>query len=254
MKWLQRWMRIKKNKSAASVFIDYEYWYATYLEMYHKKPDLVQLRKRLEERYSIKEILVFADFSKDKMQSELEKLETTANNVINTFQKAIKQNMCVTETCMLDYIYQYEMENPHTNCYLLFSNSECFCRVIRFLQKRRKDVLVLGVRNTLSFFQKNGVCKTIEIPLVEEIRNKYFGMIVRNMEYALECPTIIPTFRTTVKAVAKYNKESEYKIHIALEEMIKQGLIIQREWNIEPGRTIKVLDTDWDKVNAAGLN
>lgn len=89
---------------------------------------------------------------------------------------------------------------------------------------------------------------------MEEIQNKYFGMIVRNLEYALERPKIIPTFRTTVKAVAKFNKEPEHKIHIALEEMIKMGLVIQREWNIEKGRTIKVLDADWGKVDAAGLN
>lgn len=253
MKWF--WERINKKNTGktAVVCIDYGYWYTAYHKMYRDKPDLAKLRNKLEQQYMIKEFAVFANLENNTLKNEKENLRRMAECIINTVPCVENHNEYMTEFIMLDYIYQYEIENPQTDCYMIFSYNECFSSVIKFLRNRKKEVWVLGVRNTLSTKVKEVANKIIEVPSTEEIQKKYFRMIVQNFAYVSDKPGIIPTFRTTVKSVARYNDESEVKIHIALEEMINIGLVIQRKWEVEPGKTIKVLDADWQKVRAEGL-
>lgn len=252
MKWF--WERFKKNTvKTAVVCIDYEYWFTAYYKMYRDKPNLAKIRNMLEQQYCIKEITVFANWANNVRKNERENLQRMAEHIINTGLGVENQNEYMTEFIMLDYIYQYEIENPQTDCYIIFSNSECFCPAIKFLRNRKKEVCVLGVRNNLSTKLKEVANKSIEVPSAEEVQKKYFRLIVQNFAYVSDKPGIIPTFRTTVKSVARYNDISEVKIHIALEEMINIGLVIQRKWEVEPGKTIKVLDADWQRVRAEGL-
>lgn len=255
LKWF--WKRIgnkEKTPATAVLYIDYGYWYETYRRMYQEKPNILKLQNKLEQQYYVKEIIVFADLTKYAIERELENTEKVAYHVVDTHQDEFSRGNFMTEFIILNYLYQCEIENPQTTSYIFFSNSECFCPAIKFLRQRKKEIIVLGVRNVLSPLLKNAASKTIEIPSLEESQNKYFYMIVKNLNYVSNRPEIIPTFRTTVKAVARYNNVSEIKIHMALEEMIKNGLVIQRTWTVEPGKTIKVIDADWGKVSAAGLN
>lgn len=249
MKWF--WERFKKNTvKTAVVCIDYGYWY-TAMKKYKEQPDLAKLRNKLERQYDIKETTVFVNFNENMMQEEIEGLQKSLEHII--VNQGVDQKEYMTEFRMLDYVYQYEIENPQTDCYIIFSNSECFCPAIKFLRNRKKEVCVLGVRNNMSTKLKEVANKSIEVPSAEEIQKKYFKLIIQNFAYVSDKPGIIPTFRTTVKSVARYNGISEVKIHIALEEMINIGLVIQRKWEVEPGKTIKVLDADWQRVRAEGL-
>lgn len=249
MKWF--WERFKKNTvKTAVVCIDYGYWY-TAMKKYKEQPDLAKLRNKLERQYDIKETTVFVNFNENMMQEEIEGLQKSLEHII--VNQGVDQKEYMIEFRMLDFIYQYEIENPQTDCYIIFSNSECFCPAIKFLRNRKKEVCVLGVRNNLSTKLKEVANKSIEVPSAEEIQKKYFRLIVQNFAYVSDKPGIIPTFRTTVKSVARYNDISEAKIHIALEEMINIGLVIQRKWEVEPGKTIKVLDADWQRVREEGL-
>lgn len=123
MKWFWRWKKTSKKETAV-VFIDYEYWYVSYYKMYHERPDLMKLRNILEEQYCIKRILIFADFTKDNLMTQVKDLEQIADNVINTYRKDFKRKGYITEICMLDLSINMRLKThkPIVICFFPIAN------------------------------------------------------------------------------------------------------------------------------------
>lgn len=248
MKWISGLIRKKK----VAVFINYEYWFRASLKQCFRKPELKKLCDEIEKKYLLKDIKVFADFSDGIMQNEVDVLRESTGSIISLEPRHCCQKDFLIDFGMLDSIYQYEAEHPKICSYILLTGSDCFRPVVEYLiQKRNKAVTVIWV-GECNLNLKAMATTAIGIPSEDYIQKRYFRMIIRNLEYVKNKSGIIPTFLTTVKSVAKYNSEPEHKIHSTLQEMIKRGLVVQKERNIS-GKRIKIIDANWYLANAAGL-
>ena len=63
---------------------------------------------------------------------------------------------------------------------------------------------------------------------------------------------VIPTFRTTVDAVSKYNEVSPVLIETALEKMLELGYLYQKHTAIS-FNTVKTIAVKWDMLIRDGL-
>lgn len=234
--------------------MDYEHWFYSYQQLYYMKPDPAGWRKTLEDTYDLDDIMIFADFSYDKISAELPKLRTITNTIIETQQVKGHHKKDMTDFIMLDYIYQTAALRPEIDAFILFTGDGHFQSVAKYLTQRlKKKVIVYGVRDATSGQLKAIATETIEIPEAADESIPIYEMIVSNMAYVSDHPQIIPPFMGTVTAVAKRNQVPEYKVRTALQEMLDRGLLYRKDYRVEFNRTVKVLAPNWEKLHEAGL-
>ena len=94
------------DTNRAIAFIDYEHWFYSYRNLFHMTPDLVSWRKELEQKYTLEDVMVFADFSMRPIADSLNSVRAMTNTVISTQQSAPHHKKDMTDFIMLDYIYQ----------------------------------------------------------------------------------------------------------------------------------------------------
>ena len=211
-------------------------------------------RKNLETDFHItpEDIMVFADFSKPGINSEIEKLRAVTNTIIETQQAFNRHKKDMTDFIMLDFIYQTAAQRKDINTYILFTGDGHFQSVVKYLiQRLKKEVIVFGVKDAVSNRLKDVASEYHEIPYPSEMKDAYYRMIVSNMDYVFDKPEIIPTFMSTVQAVSERNRIPESNIYSALNEMIDEGLIYKREQTVNFNR-VKVIAADWDALKKAG--
>ena len=85
------------------------------------------------------------------------------------------------------------------------------------------------------------------------MKQRYYKLIVGNLEYAYNHPNIIPTFKSTVDIISSRNNVDPDDIKSTLSEMIEKGYIKKVLRNVEFKRQVKVLAAQWDKLRADGL-
>lgn len=241
------------NISKAVVFVDYEHWYYSLQKLYHLKPDPMQWRKEIEEKYAIEDIMVFADFSHKGIREELNKLRTITNTIIETEEVGLHNKKDMTDFIMLDYIYQYAIEHPDTRNYIIFTGDGHFQAVVKYLHlKKQLNVEIYGVKDAISSRLKEAASRTVELPASDEILKGFYPMIVKNLAYVSENSRIIPTFKGTVSAVARHNDVPENLITSALGEMIEKGLVYKTEQRVDFNRKVKILAANWEELVKAG--
>lgn len=244
----------KREERKAIAFVDYEHWFYSYQNLYGLRPDPSEWRKNLETDFHItpEDIMVFADFSKPGINSEIEKLRAVTNTIIETQQAFNRHKKDMTDFIMLDFIYQTAAQRKDINTYILFTGDGHFQSVVKYLiQRLRKEVIVFGVKDAVSNRLKDVASEYHEIPYPSEMKDAYYRMIVSNMDYVFDKPEIIPTFMSTVQAVSERNRIPESNIYSALNEMIDEGLIYKREQTVNFNR-VKVIAADWDALKKAG--
>ena len=64
--------------------MDYEHWYISMTKMHQTKPNLMAWREKILEKYDIKELYVFADYSHPNLQAEISRIREVTNMVIET--------------------------------------------------------------------------------------------------------------------------------------------------------------------------
>lgn len=242
------------DEHKAIAFVDYEHWYYGFRNIFHMDPDPVSWRKELDEHYSMEEIMIFGDFSNDRITDGLNKLRAISNTVISTQQPHDRHKKDMTDFIMLDYIYQVSAERNDVGTYILFTGDGHFQSVVKYLiQKLGKKVVVYGVSKSVSTRLKDVATEVHEIPLAAEVTKDRYQMIADNMAYVTTRNNIYPSFRGTVEAVARYNDVPEEEIATALREMLDKGLLVQKERRVDFNRKIKVITANWEALIAEGL-
>ena len=243
-----------KRKSKAIVFVDYEYWFYSYKTRFGLQPDPFAWRSEIEKKYSIVDIMVFADFSSPGLSTELGKLREVTNTIIETGTESNRRKKDMTDFVMLDYIYQMADSHKKIDTYILFTGDGHFQSVIKYLiHKKKKRVVVYGVNDSFSKRLQAVATESYVIPFDDELYRIYRKMIIENMAYIVDKPKIIPTFNGTVEAVAnKYNVPAD-QISATLARMIDEGLIVKKEQRVEFAKRVKVLAADWTLLIQKGL-
>lgn len=241
----------KKDKKAL-VFIDYEYCFYTYFDRHKIKPSPMIWKKKLEEEYEIADIMVFGDFAQKEIGEELRKIRSMTNTIIETSNIVMDKKKDMTDFIMLDYIYQSVESRKDVDTYIIFTGDGHFQSVVKYLIQKKKKVIVVGDKGTMSVQLRNAASEFIELPIREEKELFYFKLIASNMSYAEKVPQIIPTFMSTVEHIADKDNLSKELVTGMLQKMIQKGYINQKIRKLSKG-DVKVLVSDWDKMMTDGI-
>lgn len=238
----------KKPKAVA--FVDYEYWYYSYQNLFHLSPDVVSWRNKLEEKYSFTDIMVFANFANQKIRQELINIRKITNFIIETQQIMADHEKDMTDFIMLDYVYRYVSEHPEADTYVLFTGDAHFQEAIKYLiYKHNKKVIAYGVKNSFSTQVKQIASEAIELPVSEEI----YPLIVDNMAYVSTKWNIVPTFTSTAKTISRRNNLPEEFVKLALKEMLDKGLLYSHKQRVAYNQFVPVLAANWENLEHVGL-
>ncbi len=244
----------KGCKSRAMIFIDYESWYYSYKTLYGMRPDPKSFRTVIEKEFSIEDIMVFGDFSISGISEELVNLRTITNTIIETGNTYNRHKKDMTDFIMLDYIYQYVDEHKNIDNYIVFTGDGHFQSVVRYLtQKKKKRVVVYGVRDSISRQLREAATEVRELPEQGEVQKHRYSLIVKNMEEIRNKPHIIPSFMATAEAVSKKYDLDLQCVKEALQEMVDAGYLYRELKVVGFRRSVRVLAADWDKLREAGL-
>lgn len=254
------WKKLKRRLSAGSTagramaFVDYEHWFYSYKQTFCIAPDPIGWRKELEEAYALEDIMVFADFSYNGINAEISKLRAITNTIIETQQTNGRHKKDMTDFIMLDYIYQTSALHPEIGTYILFTGDGHFQSVAKYLTQRlKKQVIIYGVKGAISSQLKAIATEVHELPGTAEQTKALYGMIVSNMAYVSENDDIIPTFRGTVSAVSRRYQQPEDLVTAALQEMLDQGLLYQKERRVDFNRKVRIIAANWEALEKNGL-
>ena len=242
----------KKKKQSAIAFVDYEYWFYTYQNFYSIDTDPLAWRKELEDDYDIKEVMIFGDFSEPKISSELPKLRTVTNTIVETGNTDSHRKKDMTDFIMLDYIYQTVNHRKNVDAIIIFTGDGHFQSVVKYInQTLRKTAVVYGIKGSFSKQLQLAATKVVTLPTEDVLQKSYSMMIIANFARIANKPNIVPTFRTVITAVSQRNSVPEESIRDALQKMMEEGYVCQvtQPMKSKQGiRNVKVVVPVWDKL------
>jgi len=245
-------------KPRAVAFVDFEHWYISMDKMHHEKPDYKGWYADVTERFDVREIYFFADFSNQSLRSEIPRIREITNFIIETQNSSPHHKKDYTDFIMLDHIYQRAMTDSGIDTYIIFSGDGHFSSVVNFLcVKQGKNVGIYAVRDATSSTLKNAATWTREVPLIDRETVADYKLILGSL-CALEDSQKgkkkkqRPAFWPTVDAVANRNGLDRDRVADSLRRLIDLEYVFQTSEQMGK-KTIKVLNVDRDKARRDGL-
>ena len=248
---------LKKDSPAPALpsiaFVDFEYWYYSYKNLFAMTPNIRAWKEGLP--YEPVDIMVFAEFSSNNgIAEQVTELRTVTNTIIETRQQTGFRKKDMTDFIMLDYIYRTAATRPEIGTYIIFTGDGHFQSVVKYLTGLGKEVIIYGIKESISTALRAVATKVIEIPDNEALYDRYAMLIINNLAHAQTRNSIIPTFNGTISAIVRQNDNiSEEMLRLTLQDMIDAGLINRKMRSIDFNRKVKVLSPDWEKLHDAGL-
>ena len=245
----------KKKKQSAAIFIDFEHWCYSMSTLFGLKPDIKDFYETVSDSYDIKRIYFFGDFSESKIKSMIGEIRNITNNIIETQNPSPHIKKDYTDFIMLDYIYQDTYDYPDTDVYVILSGDGHFSSVSTYLKtKRKKKVIIYGVRNATSAQLQKIADECFLLPTDEQEKRKYYFMVIENMDYlAKSSKKKYPTFLGTVDVVSKKFNVPRERITSAIRDLLDMGVMSQELVRLDKVRRIKILKTDWQAAREKGL-
>jgi len=249
-------LKRRQVKPTAAMFVDFEHWCYSLDRIYGMRPKVKEQYDEIAERFDIKKIFFFGDFSNPKLQSEISGIREITDSIIDTQNPSPVIKKDFTDFIMLDYIYQEVDDNPNISTYILFTGDGHFSSVVRYLQlKKKKKVVVYGIRGAVSNKFRAVASECIEIPREDQEREYFYKLILENFNHisSKNDKKIFPTFNSTVKAVSSYFSVAENNVRTALQELMDKGIIYKASDRADTGNLVRVLRVDWNKAEESGL-
>lgn len=209
-------------------------------------------RRMFEEKYDVEDIMVFGDFSQKEIGEELRKIRMITNTIIETSNVILERKKDMTDFIMLDYIYQSIEAKKDVGTYILFTGDGHFYSIAKYLRQKKKDVVICGVRETMSSQLRSVATEVIDLPVEEEREMNYYKLIASNMSYVEQYPKIVPTFMRTVENVARKNNLPEELVTDMLRRMIQKDYITKKTVKLSNG-DVRILEANWDKMIEDGI-
>ena len=243
----------KGKKPTALLFVDYEHWYISMTKLHKKKPNLMAWRESILERYDIKDLYVFADYSHPNLQVEIPRIREVTNMVIETKNNTSRYEKDYTDFIILDHIYQHAVSDKDVDCFIIFTGDGHFSSVVNFIrQKCGKEVGVFAVRFAASSILKSAASWFVELP--EEERKPdpdmpYMDLVLaylKDREKKKEYPAM--TLPEICRYVAKYAEVEEDKLKQAANKLITLGYAKRAEKITPDSRLVSIIEPDWDKM------
>lgn len=248
------WERFQDRRAIA--FVDYEHWFFSLKTDYATKPDVQAWAKEVREQYKVERILFFANFAQAVLHNEITRVRAVTNDIIETqFGLPGSHMKDMSDFVMLDHIYRAAADRHSPRIFILFTGDGHFAPVVRHLvQDLRKDVILYGIRGSVSHFLKDAASECREFPDEEAQMRIYWQLIVDYFDYMAEHrPNMLLTFARTVSDIAtRYNLPLQ-NVEAAFSLMLEKGWFTKKR-HVFPNRdTIKIVVPEWDKLIEAGL-
>ena len=243
----------KSDKPSAAVFVDYEHWYYGYNNIFSMKPNVQEWYDELTEEYNVKKLMFFGDFNGSAIVKELPKLEKITKNVVHTASTKDGVDKDFTDVIMLDAIYRSVADKENEEVYVLFTGDAHFTKVVQYLKELEKKVVIYGVKYGFSNRLKSEATSYVEMPRQSQEKNHYNELILTSLNRLRNKPKTTVTYVKTVKSVSEYNHVPYEKVKLALDNLLKQKYILEKEQMGYRGHMVTVLEVDWDRLNADGL-
>jgi uncharacterized LabA/DUF88 family protein len=247
------WFKKKDGKPKAAVFVDYEHWYYGYRNNFQMKPNIEEWLEELKDEYDVDQLNIFGDFSRYHIGNDLERLKGITKNVIHTASDKTGVEKDFTDIIMLDAIYRSAADDKRIEVYILFTGDGHFTKVVQYLKELDKKVVIYGVKYGFSNRLKSEATSYVEMPRTSQEKNHYNELIFSSLSRLRYKPKTIITYGKTVKSVSDYNHVPYDKVKNALDGLLKQKYIQEREEVGHRGQVISVLDVDWERIEAEGL-
>jgi len=240
-------------KPTAAVFVDFEHWYISMEKLHHTKPNIKAWYNALEEQYEVREVVFFADFSHSGIRSELAKIRSVTNMVIDSQNPSLHYKKDFTDFIMLDYIYQKALLKDDSDVYILFTGDGHFSSVVRFLiTKCHKTVGLFGVRDAISSQLREDVSWYIEMPDSTSTLSRLYPAVIDAYEQTQ--PSVrrgIEGTRELVSLTAKATGEREDLIAKAITEMMRLHYLYEMDESKGIGQ--KTVHMNWERLVLDGL-
>ena len=243
----------KSRKPLALLFVDYEHWYISMTKLHHQKPNLLAWREEVSQKYEIKDIYFFADYSHPNLQAEIPRIREVTNMVIETKNTSSFYKKDFTDFIVLDHIYQHAVSDRDVDCFIIFTGDGHFSSVVNFIRQRcHKEVGVYGVRLAMSGILKSAASWCIEIPEEEKKIDPdmpYIDLVLSYLkDRELEKNEKEMTLPETASRLKQYTGEDEEKFRRAANKLLELGYAKREETVVEGNRLVSILRPDWTRM------
>lgn len=235
--------RLSSDRKRAIAFVDYEHWYISLNNLYGIKPDIRAWRAILSEKYDVKSIYFFGNFSNPALRAEISKIREISSLIIETQNSAAHYKKDFTDFIMLDHIYQSAIDSDNIDAFIIFTGDGHFSSAVSYLvTKCRKEVGIFAVRDALSSQLKNSASYSVTVPSSEELTLHIKRLIIKAINTVYEeNAKPRPTFLATAQAVAKNSPVELDTVKSVMNSLIKDGVIFQKRIKVGYNKSIKIL-------------
>jgi len=223
---------------------------------YSLRPRVRQWRDTIAEKFDIKEMLFFADFSNPGMRAEIPRIREVSNLIIETQNTSPHYKKDFTDFIMLDNIYQKAFSSPDVDNFIIFTGDGHFSSVVRFLtQSCGKKVYIYSVADGLSGLLKSVCTKAYELPTERDIDITYYSMIARQIRQTdttgLRFPD--PSFAMVAGAVSEYYGIDRETVKDAANKMAKHGYLTVTSNKLSSSKRISTVSVNESKLASDGV-
>lgn len=122
--------------------------------------------KEIREQYKVERLLFFGDFVQPILHNEITRIRAVTNEIIETqFGLPGSHKKDMSDFVMLDYIYRAAADRHSPRTFILFTGDGHFAPAVRHLvQDLRKNVVLYGIRGSVSNFLKDAASECREFP------------------------------------------------------------------------------------------
>ncbi len=246
------------HKNTAIAFVDYEHWFYSMHNHYNTVPDVQSWYRELVQKYDLKDVYIYADFSHEGIAGQMNNLRLITNNIIST-QNSDRSRKDMSDIIILDSMYQSVIERPNIETWILFTGDGHFQSVVKFLrQKCHKEVIVYGVKNCFSKWLMEAASSYVVVPSegadVDPVQSCMLD-IIENFIYlhnSTNNQPVVLTFHNLSTYIAEKGKLDLAFVQQVLNQMLDLGLVETHTTNVRGKRT-QILEANWPKLQAAGL-
>lgn len=245
-----------KQRSVA-VFVDFEHWCYSLENQFAMKPDINAFFEDLADKYKIKRVYFFGDFTSPTLRNELNRIREHTNNIIDTQNPSQRTKKDYTDFIMLDYMYRDIEDKNSADTYVIFSGDGHFTSVAAYLKnKKHKRIVVYGIENSTSNRLKSVADECIVLPTHEQKNTYYKSLVLTSInhnvtKYGRKHYT---TFRKTMETVSSYYGVDISVIGSVMNEMIQSGVLVKNKESLDKTHKIKTITVNWERASREGLS
>ena len=236
--------------------MDYEHWSFSLKTDYATQSDVQAWAKEIRKHYKVERLLFFANFIQAILQNEITRIRTVTNDIIETqFGLPGSHMKDMSDFVMLDHIYRAASDRRSPRTFILFTGDGHFAPAVRHLvQDLRKNVILYGIRGSVSNFLKDAASECREFPDGEAQMRLYWHYIVNYYDSIAEHrPNALLTFKRVASDVAAEHEIPQQSVENAFSEMVSNGWFMQKMHSFPNRQSIRIVVPEWDKLIEAGL-